>query len=426
MRLAVGLLCLMMAASAVGPVSAATDEVYWIEPTDPADILEGEIVVRFGPLLPSQAAQQAFAATAGLEEINRIPKIGWVRYRITDGERSVAKLAALRGRSEILDADPVVLGDVLAFPNDPPNDPRWNDQWGMRRVGIPAAWRIAGGGNSNKPIGILDTGVDLDHPDLGYIFGRNFVGGTSWADSCGHGTVVAGVAAAFANNNKGIAGVAYNAPIYSLKIARNSDCRIDAAAAADAIVWAVNNGVWAITASWVVGTSDPDVSILKDAVDYAWSQDVMIVAAVPNNDYGGFNNSVPARWYKVVTVGGTDSNDRRCRWYEAHQQWGANYGEPGIDVSAPCLNITTTTNGGGYGTFSGVSVAAPLVAGVVHLMKSQHPNWSSQRIKDELWRTADHVSSGVYSYSWHPDACLGRGQSSQLGCGLVDADAAVD
>jgi thermitase len=426
MRLAVGLLCLMVAVSAVGPVSAATDEGYWVEPTDPADILEGEIVVRFGPILPSKAAQQAFAATVGLEEITRIPEIGWVRYRITDGERAVAKIAVLRGRSEIADADPVVLGDVLAFPSDPPNDPRWDEQWGMRRADIPAAWRIAGGGNSTKPIGILDTGVDLDHPDLGYIYGRNFVGGTTWGDSCGHGTVVAGVAAAFANNQKGIAGVAYNAPIYSLKIARNSDCRIDAAAAADAIIWAVNNGVWAITASWSVGASNPDVSILKDAVDYAWSQDVMIVAAVPNGDHDGFDNSVPARWYKVVTVGGTDSNNRRCRWKHplTNEQVGANYGEPGIDVSAPCLNITTTTNGGGYDTFNGTSVAVPLVAGVIHLMKSEHPSWSSQRIKDELWRTADHV--GGYSYSWHADSCLGRGQSKDLGCGLIDADAAVD
>jgi subtilisin family serine protease len=302
------------------------------------------------------------------------------------------------------------------------------------------AWRLAGGGNANKKLAIVDTGVrggmnangvfESQHPDLGFIDGRNFtlpyVNGNpqrkKFNDDCNHGTKVAGIAGAFTNNGTGIAGGACNAPIWSLRVDLPG-CSVDHNAAALAIDWAATHGAYAITASFTkYAPSDSTVQMLRDAIEVAWDNNVPVVTAAGNGDLNGFSDYVPARWLHVVTVGGTDSANARCRWtaFDGLTD-GANYGAPGIDVAAPCEVILSTLDAGGYGYDNGTSLAVPYVAAGVYLMKSRYPSLTSQQIKNRLWNTADKV--GGYNYNWRTDLC--GGLSAELGCGLLDADGAV-
>ena len=199
-------------------------------------------------------------------------------------------------------------------------------------------------------------------------------------------------------------------PILSARIDRNSVPYEPAAV--EAIYYAVNNGASVITASWTFAGTDSAHQALKDAVNYAWSRNVMVVAAVPNRAESNFNNFVPARWYNVVSVGGTTSADKKASF--------SSYGNPGIDVSAPADNIYSTTRTGGYAYGDGNSFAVPLVAGAIALMKKRYPSITSQQIKDRLWNTADKV--GGYNYTSNPFC---GGHSPQLGCGRLDAADAV-
>ena len=128
----------------------------------------GQLSVKLAAdLLADKAVPLAFAAANGAELLSATPETGWIWLEITDGMTVSQKAADLQEVPGVLSAIPVLLGEWLAFPADPPNDARWDDQWGMRRVGMPEAWRIAGGGSGSHIIAIVDSGIDRDHPDLG-------------------------------------------------------------------------------------------------------------------------------------------------------------------------------------------------------------------------------------------------------------------
>lgn len=425
-----GILLLILVAQQ--PAHAATQDGRPVTASPGAvSFIPNELSVKFTPLLPDVASQTTFAAANGIKELSRVENLPWIRYEITDGEAELDKAAELSASPLVEKAIPIVLGTAFAFPQDPPNDPYWSDQWGLLRTNMLGAWQIAGGGSGTHFVAIVDTGVATNRKgELGTINGHSFVGG-GFDDSCGHGTAVAGVAAAYTNNGKGIAGVAYEAPIYSLKIDPTGNCDIDFQAAAEAIQWAVNHGAWAINASWGCRIDEPCGAYadeLETAVDNAWNADVPVAVASGNENHSSFADHSPANSYHVITVGGTGPSDTRCQWDGPDRDpntgklvhHGANYGDPGLDVSAPCLNIVTLDLAGGYFYESGTSLAAPLVTGLVYLIKSRHPNWTSSQIRSRIDNTADKV--GTYSYSW---GSYCGGQSAELGCGLIDPTAAV-
>jgi subtilisin family serine protease len=412
-----------------------------------------DVAVKFPSLLDTSTIN-SFAKSRGLREVEYLPQIGWHRFAIEDGKSPVNKADELINNVMIEDAEAIPLGTIAAFPNTPPNDPKyptstcpcWGYQWNLPNTGFPQAWQIAGGGNSTKAIGILDTGVDRNHPDLGYIGGRSFVPGAPDRDDVcrgvanhpfGHGTAVAGVAAAFTNNGNAAAGVAYNAQIWSLKI--SADCvSWDFGWAASGITWAVDSGsVWVINASIEAPELDSaKVDLLRDAVDYAWAHNVPVVAPTGNAGNFSFQGVFPVYFAHTIKVGGTElkSDGVSRRWSECIGDEycggasGANYGSPGLDVAAPADKLVLHKPGGGtyFAETSGppskgTSFAAPLVSGIVFLIRSRHPTWTSDQIRTRLRDTAD--KRGGYNYQWNTSLC--GGQSSELGCGVVDADAAV-
>lgn len=235
-----------------------------------------------------------------------------------------------------------------------PDDLYFDRQWGMHKVKAPAAWDVTTG-SSDVVIAILDTGVDPDHPDLADKIVKNvvFSNSVTSADIQGHGTHVAGIAAAVTNNAIGVAGMGYDSSIMNVKVLSDSGGGYYSWIAAG-ITWAADNGAHVINMS-LGGTSSSQ--LLEDAVNYAWEKGVVVVAAAGNTGTSG--PVYPAYYANCVAVAATDSYDSLASW-STFGDW--------VDVAAPGDSIYSTTTGGRYGRKSGTSMAAPHVAGLAALL----------------------------------------------------------
>lgn len=312
-----------------------------------------------------------------------------------------------------------------------PNDVRFADQWALPRIGAPPAWDITTG-NPGIIIAIVDSGVDTLHPDLrsklvgGYDFVNNRAEQT---DDNGHGTHVAGIAAAIANdglvNSAGIAGVAWQCRIMPVKVL-NDTLGGEGETIARGIRYAAENGAHIINLS--LQSAHPDV---RSAIEEAYAKGCVIVAAAGND-----NANVivpPAAYSETIAVGATDRNDNRARW-----DWrtdpsairdfvttldpnrlsdGSNFGLE-LDVVAPGEDILSSApdflNASGFAEMTGTSMAAPHVSGVAALLRSQFPSWSPARIKAQIQVTAERVPG-----------MAGLGWTEEYGFGLVRADRAL-
>ncbi len=289
-----------------------------------------------------------------------------------------------------------------------PNDPMVGQLWGLdsaRNVDIdaPEAWSITTG-NPATIVAVLDTGIDLGHPELaghvwtnpgevaangvdgdGYvddIHGWNFVSDTNDVqDDNGHGSHVSGTIAATGNDGAGVVGVDWDATILPLKIlAADGAGGIEAAIAA--IGYAVREGARVINASWTLDSlSQP----LVDAIRDAGSHGVVFVNAAGN---GGANNDrTPAgraRPSNQITVAAIDPAGRLAAF--------SNYGRRSVDLAAPGVAILSTVPGG-YASYSGTSMATPHVSGVVALLAGLHPEYTADQLVARILATTKPLGS---------------------------------
>lgn len=280
-------------------------------------------------------------------------------------ELGVVVLDVPRGKVAGVVADLQRLGVVeYAEPNfsasafdTTPNDARWAEQYGPAKVQAPAAWDLSTG-SSGVTIAVVDTGVQSTHPEFSgrLVAGCDFVNRDALPeDDNGHGTHVAGIAAAAGNNSVGIAGINWGARIMALKV-------LDATGTgtyqqiAQAIVYAADSGAKVINLS--LGGSEPS-SVLEDAVNYAVAQGAVVVAAAGNDGTNSAN--YPAAYAAAIAVAATDSSNVRASF--------SNYGSY-VDLSAPGVSILSTFLSSGYSSKSGTSMAAPHVAGAAALLMS--------------------------------------------------------
>ena len=243
------------------------------------------------------------------------------------------------------------------------NDPKTSGQYSLDRMRVRSAWsRSTGGGNL---IAVLDTGVKANHPDLAgrVVRGRDFVNDDrNAADDNGHGTWVAGIIAANANDGYGIAGISWSDKILPVKIMS----REGTGSTSDLIAgirWSADQGADIINMS--VG-GFPYSQIMQDTVNYAFAKGAVLVGAAGNNRRE--ERFYPASFNNVISVSATQVNDEFSNW--------SSYG-PDVDVSAPGSSVLTTNcftctyadhdSWGSHTYISGTSFATPNVSGVLAL-----------------------------------------------------------
>lgn len=302
-------------------------------------------------------------------------------------EKAVAALLAHNPKFKFAEVDAIVAPQMI------PNDYYYANAWHLPKIQAPQAWDVALG--DGVTIAICDTGVNGNHVDLigKMVAGYNvYDNNTDSSDVYGHGTAVAGTAAASSNNSIGVTGVAWNAKIMPIRI---SDLNGYAtwSAVASAITWAADHG--ARIASISFENLAAGASVLS-AADYMQSKGGCSVMAMGNS--GTQNTVVNAQSEIFVTA--TDSTDTYTSW--------TTFG-PSADVSAPGYGIYSTSNSGGYGSYWGTSFSTPIVAGVVALMMSANPNLPGQQIQSLLYQNADDLGAqGWDQYYGHGRVNAGR------------------
>lgn len=356
---------------------------------------------------PTIAARAATGASAYLARTYRL--------QLAPATDLAMAVDVLRYNDAVEYAEP----DYIAHAALVPNDPEWGNQWAPDKINAPAAWDITQGTNTTV-IALIDSGIDLTHPDLiGRLWqnddipgngvdddqngkiddvnGWNFVEeSNNLAATNDHGTQVAGVAGAASNNGLGVAGLCWQCPIMPL-VAMQANGVANYSTIANAVAYAAANGAAVINLS-LGGYADS--SLLRETIGDA-ATTAVIVAAVGNDD--GATPFYPAAYPDVIAVAATATTDQKTIF--------SNYG-PWVDIAAPGAEILTTTPGG-YASPSGTSVAAPFVAGVAGLLKSLHPDWSPTLIAWQILNTATSIDALNPTYT------------GQLGHGRLDAGAAL-
>jgi thermitase len=292
-------------------------------------------------------------------------------------------LAALAADPAVEYAEP----DYIGYGAGTPDDQYFDLQWNLHNTGQsggeidadvdgPEAWDVSTGLTSTV-IAVIDTGIDLDHPDLAekLTSGYDFVNDqTTPQDDHGHGTHVSGIAAAVTNNETGMAGMCPSCRVMPIK-ALNDENWGYYSWWISAIEYAVDNGADVINMS--MGGTD-ESSLLHDAVLYAYHAGVPIVAAMMND--GDSTLYYPAAYTETIAVGATDRYDDR--WSDS------NYGEH-VDLVAPGEKILSTLWDDTYAIWDGTSEATPHVAGVLGLIHSVRPGYTVEELRAILRATAD-------------------------------------
>lgn len=257
-----------------------------------------------------------------------------------------------------------------------PNDPFFEEfQPGLQRIDAPRAWAVTKGSPSTV-IAILDTGIEVDHEDLAtkVVDSRNFSDEPSVADLNGHGTHVAGIAAATTNNGMGVAGTGFNTRLLNVKIL-DDDMTGSFSAVTAGIVWATDHGAKVINMSLAAPTSS---EAMHDAVRYAARRNRVLVAAAGN--LGTTRPLYPAAFPEVIAVAAVDDGDQLAD-FSTRGRW--------VDVAAPGVDVVSTMIHDSYAALSGTSMAAPFVAGEAALLATRH---SKRSIRDLIEQSADPIA----------------------------------
>jgi len=295
-------------------------------------------------------------------------------------EEAVARALAKNPHIEFAELD-MAVGPTETVPNDP----NFGNQWHLAKIQAPASWDTSRA--DNIVVAVLDTGIDGTHPDLDgkLLPGWNAVDGSkNTADINGHGTAVAGTAAAETNNASGVAGVAWNASILPVRITNSSDGYAYWSDIARGLNWAANQGADVANISYGASSS----STIASAAQYMRGKGGVVVVAAGNDgiDPGYADNPY------MISVSATGTDDAKASW--------SNYGAF-IDVAAPGVSIQTTSRGGGYGNWSGTSFASPVTAGVVAVIMGANPRLSADQVEQVLKDSADKIAGTVHPYYGH-------------------------
>lgn len=310
-------------------------------------------------------------------------------------------IGGLKGCEEVASAEPNAW--LLSF-GESAGPTYHHDQWGLKKIHCPEAWKRSIG-DQNVAVAVLDSGIDLDHPELthllrpgftrvnfspwehptGWVLEGNFAGAFSGApqDEVGHGTHVAGIISSVPSCDGGVAGVTQGCELIPVRVmARGRETSTGrvrpfgtAADAAAGIRWATQQDAQVINMSY--GTSLP-VDVERRAIEEAARQGVVLVAAAGNA--GNSLHMFPAAFPEVIAVTACAMDDQLWE----HASFGSH-----VNLCAPGVEILSTAWGADrYAVASGTSAASPHVAGVAALVRSVQPDLTSDDVKRIIRETA--------------------------------------
>ncbi|HEY5654009.1 MAG TPA: S8 family serine peptidase [Pontiella sp.] len=377
----------------------------------------GHLLVKFSADI-SKADRDALLALVDaklLKKYNLVPGLCLIKLGT---EASVEEcLQFFNGTPGIDYAEPDYVWETSIIPNDP----RFNEQWGLHNTGqtggtpdadidATKAWSACIGSHKIT-VAVIDTGVDYNHPDLddimwvnldeipdngidddknGFIddvYGYDFFNNDGDPlDDHGHGTHCAGIIGAEANNTEGVSGVSWNSRIMTLKFL-NQGGYGTTAGAVSAIEYAVLMGARVLSASWGGGGYN---QALKDAIDAAAAMEIPFVAAAGNNSLNNDHYPFYPSSYdspNVISVISSDHHDGLSYF--------SNFGKVSTDLAAPGSFILSCRKDGGYQYKYGTSMAAPHVSGACALLMSINPSLTATEIKEILIKTSDLTLPGI-------------------------------
>ncbi|MET7747620.1 S8 family serine peptidase [Micromonospora sp. NPDC005367] len=252
------------------------------------------------------------------------------------------------------------------------------------QIGAPAAWQ-AGFDGSGVTVGVLDTGIDADHPDFAGRLAavRDFTGGDDPADAVGHGTHVAStIVGSGAASDGRYRGVAPGAKLLVGKVCATNECQDSDVIAG--MQWAAAQ---ARVVSLSLGDTDtPALDPLETAVQELSHRYGTLFVVAAGNEGKPKSVSTPASADDALAVAAVDADDQRAYFSSKGPRVGDNHIKP--EISAPGVDIVAAAPGGGYVPMSGTSMATPHVAGAAAILAGQHPDWSGQQLKAALMDSA--------------------------------------
>lgn len=361
---------------------------------DGADYNEGEVLVRVNPTTSIEKMLQK----QGSQILKTWPEIGWALVSVPPGETTISFIEKLRKNTGVLLAEPNMEYDIESF--DLVEGA--GVQWAFRNINAKAAWEISTG-DPNVIVAIIDTGVQIDHPEFA---GKEFIGPfdvttglggvENMYDLSGHGTHVAGIAADDGETGQ-IAGVAWDCPLMPIRV-QDDTGRIWTTYLIDAMLYladyAETNPEYRIVANMSIGGRGYNFAF-KDAIDYAWDKGVLLITSAGNDTKRVI--SYPSAYNGLVCVAASDPYDRKAD-FSTEGWWNS--------VAAPGLKIYSTYIIDDYANLQGTSMASPYVCGAAALLLSVNPQLTPLEIKNQIEMTA-----------------RGTGFSEELGHGILDVGA---
>ncbi|MBL9139197.1 MAG: S8 family serine peptidase [Verrucomicrobiales bacterium] len=375
-------------------------------------IVPDQVLVKYrpSPQGPRLQGRDGRLLPAGARVVRNLPLNGWRLIQLPEGMSSTEGLKWFRARPDVVHVEPNFRYQLYVAPNDP----QWSMLSGLERIDAATGWSTTTG-STNLVVAILDTGIQLDHPDLAAnlwrndretpgngrdddangmvddIYGADFVDGDGDpSDDAGHGTHVAGTIGAVGNNSRGVVGVCWQIRLMSVRVGK-----ADGFGATDALVGAFDYvvaqrqrgvNVRVINCSW--GGSFPSAA-LREAIARAGAAGILVVCAAGNDRQD--NDALPSypTGYdvpEVLSVAASTSCDDRAVF--------SNFGRTTVDLAAPGAGILSTYRGGErYALLSGTSMAAPHVAGAAALVLSRRGDLTTSQLRDLLLATVDPVSA---------------------------------
>jgi type VII secretion-associated serine protease mycosin len=283
-----------------------------------------------------------------------------------------------------------------------PGKPYEGRPWSLQRVLLDELWKQSTG--KGVRVAVIDTGVDVKHPQLtkavdtgsgvnllpkdlkdanGNEIERGKEDGTT--DTVGHGTKVAGIIAARPAKGTGFVGLAPDATIIPIQ-QNDADGNGTAETLATAIRHAIDEDADVINISQDTAKAVEPAPGLKQAVDAALAEDIVVVASAGNDGLGGnVKRTYPASYDGVLAVASSDRNNERAPFSQSGDF---------VGIAAPGVDMVSTVPGGGHCADNGTSFSAPYVAGLAALIKAKHKDWTRKQIVAQIQQTAERSVAG--------------------------------